>query len=353
MVVLTGDQLNGQTTSWDPRSVLSLYLTPLIQRKIPYAIILGNHDSEAGPLTRDEQMHLIQNLPYSYSLVGPENITGSGNYYLELRSPFKDQTHLATLWFLDTGTHADKDLWKPWSRAGYGFVHKDQIEWFKAKYLAFKETLLPYRPDGGDDLGPQWKAVARRRTARPGPERLDGRDKMWEAGADQGQIPARPPSVMFMHIPVPEAFTAADRGRLPSVKGASGAVPAEGELVVGERHEVETFRGGQSQPGIFDALTALNRQHSAALAATSSPPALTGVRLLVHGHMHNNSDCRRINNVWICFGGGSSFAAYGRPAIARRARVILFENWAQSIRTYHRLDGLPRRTDEFVLPFAP
>ncbi len=52
LVVLTGDQLNGQSTSWDPRSVLALYTAPLIARSIPYAVIFGNHDSEAGPLSR-------------------------------------------------------------------------------------------------------------------------------------------------------------------------------------------------------------------------------------------------------------------------------------------------------------
>ncbi|GAK65509.1 phosphatase dcr2 [Moesziomyces antarcticus] len=337
MVVLTGDQLNGQGTSWDPRSVLSLYTAPLIKRQIPYAVILGNHDSEAGSLTREEQMQLIQNMPYSYSLVGPALVTGAGNYYLKLHSPGNDRTHVATLWFMDSGTHADKDKWKPWTKPGYGYIRKDQLDWFEAKYTAIKQTLQPYRPDGAQDLGPQWRR-------RSSPKRAD---KEWDAGADQNQALGRPPSVLFMHIPVPEAFNPVDHGALPQVQnptGATGASVGRQEMVVGSRNETATFEGAQAQPGIFDLVTSLNR----------APP---GVRLLVHGHMHLNSDCRRVNNVWICFGGGASYAAYGKADIQRRARVIEFREWGKDICTYHRIASSDpasssQRFDDFVLPYS-
>ncbi|PWY98331.1 Metallo-dependent phosphatase [Testicularia cyperi] len=332
MVVLTGDQINGQGTSWDPRSVLPLYVTPLIHRKIPYAVILGNHDSESGPWSREEQMHVIQNLPYSYSMVGPAIITGDGNYYLKLQSPGTDRTHLATLWFMDTGARAEKQSWKPWLKPGYGYIHKDQIEWFERKYTAIPETLLPYHPDGTQDLGPQWR-----------------RHETWSANADQGQTMGRPPSIVFMHIPVPEAFNPLDKGSAISVSNPSASTPmsgAEAEMFVGSRAETATFEGGQSQPGIFDLFLSLNRP------AGFPPSNLSGVKLLVHGHMHLNADCRRVNNMWICFGGGSSFAGYGDKAVRRQARVIVLRNWAQSIETYHRVDGVNEPVDKFTLPYA-
>ncbi len=37
-------------------------------------------------------------------------------------------------------------------KPGYGYVHKDQIDWFKDKYTEVKESLLPYHPDGTADL---------------------------------------------------------------------------------------------------------------------------------------------------------------------------------------------------------
>lgn len=337
MVVLTGDQLNGQGTSWDPRSVLSLYTAPLIARKIPYAVILGNHDSESGPLTREEQMQIISQMPYSYSINGPATITGAGNYYLKLESPAADRGHVATLWFMDSGAKAEKDPWKPWSKPGYGYVHKDQMDWFEHKYTQIKETLLPYKPDGGQDLAhQQWT-----RSAGVG----QGRDQVWDAGADQSRSPGRPPSIVFMHIPVPEAFNPVDRtNSLPKVTNPT-STSSLSELVVGDRQESATFAGAQSQPGIFDLLTTLNHA-----------PRPGAIKLVVHGHMHLNSDCRRIDNVWICFGGGSSLAGYGSPSIQRRARVILLENWATRIRTYHRIsspnpDHIHTSFDDFILPY--
>ncbi|SPO32491.1 related to DCR2 - dosage-dependent cell cycle regulator [Ustilago trichophora] len=358
LVVLTGDQLNGQGTSWDPKSVLSLYTAPLIQRKIPYAVILGNHDSESGPLSRDEQMQLISQLPYSYSINGPGLITGSGNYYLKLQSPGADKGHVATLWFMDTGSHAEKDAWKPWSKPGYGYIHKDQISWFESKYTAIKETLLPYRPDGGRDLPAQNWRKKRGRGKR--------QDKVWDAGADQQQVMGRPPSIVFMHIPVPEAFNPVDRRPLPKVNNPTKPLPdSDQSLVVGDRKETATFQGGQSQPGIFDLFTSLNRKpptissttsHYASQNQAQGDPANAGIRMIVHGHMHLNSDCRRVNNVWICFGGGSSLAGYGSANVERRARVIVLQHWASKIRSYHRIshrdtEKAMTRWDEFVLNY--
>ncbi|EST09589.1 Phosphoesterase domain protein [Kalmanozyma brasiliensis GHG001] len=331
LVVLTGDQLNGQSTSWDPRSVLSLYTAPLISRKIPYAVIFGNHDSESGPLSREEQMQIASNMPYSLSSVGPSLITGTGNYLLKVESGREDRAHVASLWFMDSGTHAEKDRWKPWVKPGYGFIHKDQIEWFTTKYGEIKESLLPYQPDGAADLPKQpWR-----------------RGKEWDSDADGGQTLARPPSVVFMHIPPPESMNPPDTGAYPEVHNPTDPktppYPSTmtTDLVVGARLETATVEGAQSQPGIFDVLTSLNAHH----------PAPGGVRLLVHGHMHLNSDCRRVNGIWICFGGGSSLAGYGRKDVQRRARVIVLEQWAAKIRTYHRIDRDDKRADEFVLTY--
>ncbi|CBQ73978.1 related to DCR2-dosage-dependent cell cycle regulator [Sporisorium reilianum SRZ2] len=321
LVVLTGDQLNGQGTSWDVRSVLALYTAPLIARRIPYAVILGNHDSESGSLTREEQMQIIANMPYSYSSVGPALVTGAGNYMLEVRAPGAGGGHVATLWFLDSGTRAEGEKWKPWSKPGYGYVHKDQIRWFETKFSQIKEVLLPYRPDGAADLPAQpWRKAS-----------------TWDA-ATTTQTLARPPGIVFMHIPVPEAFNPVDPTPLPPILNPTHP----SKLAIGDRLETATFAGAQSQPGIFDLFTTLN----------AASPA--GVRLLVHGHMHLNSDCRRVAGVWICFGGGSSLAGYGRASVQRRARVVVFEQWAARIRTYHRVahvasDDARKRWDEFVL----
>lgn len=85
-VVFSGDQLNGQGTSWDARSVLAKFAKAVTQRGIPWAAVFGNHDDEDGDATREQQIKYMQGLPYSMVERGPENIHGAGNYVLKVKS---------------------------------------------------------------------------------------------------------------------------------------------------------------------------------------------------------------------------------------------------------------------------
>ena len=84
-VVFTGDQLNGQGTSWDPKSVLAKFATTVTDRGIPWSAVFGNHDEENGDV-KDEQLKMMQALPYSLLERGPRDIHGVGNYVLEVKS---------------------------------------------------------------------------------------------------------------------------------------------------------------------------------------------------------------------------------------------------------------------------
>jgi predicted MPP superfamily phosphohydrolase len=85
LVVFTGDQLNGQGTSWDPKSVLAKFASAVTDRQIPWAAVFGNHDDENG-ISRTEQMKLMKALPYSLVEEGPKDIHGVGNYVLKVKS---------------------------------------------------------------------------------------------------------------------------------------------------------------------------------------------------------------------------------------------------------------------------
>jgi len=85
MVVFTGDQLNGQGTSWDSKSVLAKFARAVTERGIPWAAVFGNHDDEGGS-SREEQLKLMQALPYSLVERGPRDIHGVGNYVLKVKS---------------------------------------------------------------------------------------------------------------------------------------------------------------------------------------------------------------------------------------------------------------------------
>lgn len=85
LVVFTGDQLNGQGTSWDPKSVLAKFAVSVTDMGIPWAAVFGNHDEENGIL-KEEQMKLMKAMPYSLVQEGPKDVHGVGNYVLKVKS---------------------------------------------------------------------------------------------------------------------------------------------------------------------------------------------------------------------------------------------------------------------------
>jgi DNA repair exonuclease SbcCD nuclease subunit len=85
LVVFTGDQLNGQKTSWDARSVLAKFSRAAADRGIPWAVVFGNHDDEDGA-GRAEQLRMMQQLPYALLERGPTDVHGVGNYVLKVKS---------------------------------------------------------------------------------------------------------------------------------------------------------------------------------------------------------------------------------------------------------------------------
>lgn len=85
LVVFSGDQLNGQGTSWDPKSVLAKFAVAATERGIPWAAIFGNHDDENGA-SKEEQLRMMQGLPYNLVEAGPKDVHGVGNYVLKVKS---------------------------------------------------------------------------------------------------------------------------------------------------------------------------------------------------------------------------------------------------------------------------
>jgi hypothetical protein len=68
-------------------------------------------------------------------------------------------------------------------------------------------------------------------------------------------------------------------------------------------------------------------------------------------------NCRRSRGVWLCFGGGGSYSAYGRVGFDRRFRIYEISDYGETIRTYKRTEK-DEIVDDMVLagknapPFA-
>ncbi|KAL0065886.1 Phosphatase dcr2 [Marasmius tenuissimus] len=182
LVVFTGDQLNGQDTSWDPKSVLAKFAKAVTDRQIPWAAVFGNHDSENGA-TREEQVKLMQGLPYSLVESGPKDVHGVGNYVLKVRSADPSKTHILTLYFLDSGSYSKGvfDWFGFFRGTEYDWIRQNQIDWFLQESSKIDPIERPFHPDGAKDLGNVWK----RQEVTPQTSRL-----------------AKPNALMFFHIPL-------------------------------------------------------------------------------------------------------------------------------------------------------
>ncbi|WP_165041840.1 PA14 domain-containing protein [Dysgonomonas sp. ZJ709] len=101
------------------------------EAKTPWAITLGNHDSE-DDLTRDGVFEFLEGMPYYIGEQG-EELTGCGNYSLPILSS-QGSKIAAVLYCVDSNDYpADQKL------GHYDWIHFDQIDWYRKtsdKYTA-------------------------------------------------------------------------------------------------------------------------------------------------------------------------------------------------------------------------
>lgn len=138
LVILSGDQVNGETAA-DAQSALFKSVKLLVDRKIPYAAIFGNHDDE-GDLNRSGLMDLYEDLPYSLSSAGPEDIDGVGNYIVEVLGSGKTAHSALTLYLLDTHSYSPDER----QFRGYDWIKPNQIRWFQNEARGLKNKHKAY-----------------------------------------------------------------------------------------------------------------------------------------------------------------------------------------------------------------
>jgi predicted phosphodiesterase len=125
LVVYTGDVIvcQPQKQGWDEVLALSA------ERKIPHAVVLGNHDEEHD-WTRVQILDYIETKPCSFSLKDPDHLNGAGNYVLEIKN--SEQKTGALLYFLDS-----KSYNKVGEQKGYDWFDFDQIDWYRSRSRTF------------------------------------------------------------------------------------------------------------------------------------------------------------------------------------------------------------------------
>ncbi len=165
LVIFFGDNTAGWwkgVTKEKTATAIRKLIAPVDARKIPFAIVYGNHDHEGlidenNGMTEEEakkfMLSVYQEFPTCLAIEG-EEMTGCGTYNLLI----KDHTgtkDVFNLWMMDSN---------PYYENGYGFVQPDQRDWYIRTSNALKEA------NGGVPL----------------------------------------PSLLFQHIAVPEVYQLAD-----------------------------------------------------------------------------------------------------------------------------------------------
>lgn len=310
-------RLDGGDASFSAESVLLKVAKLFEKRKIPWAAVMGNHDSYKTTLTRYGQFVMMQALPYFVGEPGPESVDGQGNYLIPLVSADESRTHLFSLYFLDSHTVTIGPL--PWNK-DYGFIKKSQVEWFRGISNSVKLVQRPFRPAKADnDASPGRRSVKRQDAS--------------------GTRMAKPNAMAIFHIPLAEVYDMApdmDRktgaplvyGALDSSRGAArndeghffeNGIMAQTEL--GPRLGARVDGSGDAE---------LAELHESAASVDAKPE----VKLIINGHCHVSDECRRMGGTWSCFSGGSSYSGYSETGFDRRVRVIQLEDYGETIRTY-------------------
>ncbi|PPQ90772.1 hypothetical protein CVT25_010161 [Psilocybe cyanescens] len=323
LIVFTGDQLNGQGSSWDPKSVLAKFAKAVTAKGIPWAAVFGNHDEEDG-MGKEQQVALMKSLPYSLVERGPKDVHGVGNYVLKVYSPDASKTHALTLYFLDSGSYTKGmfDWFGFFTPTEYDWIRQSQIDWFLQEsgrsMSRFVSLVLPtdeppkasinhierpFRPDTGKDIGSVWERQDDQ--VIPGIRRL-----------------AKPNALMFFHIPLPETYLKADMN--PST-GRALDVGISGQEPPGNAKNNDGF----FEKGI---LKAMESDHVSNRNAHE-------VKAIGNGHCHITENCRRVKGVWFCFGGGG---------FDRRFRIYDVSDFGETIRTYKRTEK-DEIVDEMIL----
>lgn len=138
MVVLTGDQIFGDASP-DLESSAFKALNPFVERKIPFAITVGNHDDE-GSLKREEIMGLYADMPYSVAAMGPASIDGFGNYVVTVQGKSSKATALS-LYFVDSHAYSKTPKVTP----GYDWIKENQLIYLKQEAESIQNSVEKYR----------------------------------------------------------------------------------------------------------------------------------------------------------------------------------------------------------------
>ena len=124
LVVLTGDNTHPNEDPEKTKKLINALMNIFESRNIPVAVTFGNHDSEAGPMTREDIMEYYQTFPCVISIDNSEGFKNCATFNIPVLASDSDKVNF-NLWVFDSGDY-DEDEPRHYDR-----VRTEQIEWYK------------------------------------------------------------------------------------------------------------------------------------------------------------------------------------------------------------------------------
>lgn len=143
-MVFGGDNISGY---WQEFTYEYMYKTvkkivaPIAEKNIPLAIVFGNHDAEAQPqlpfLAKENQICIYAEYENFRSTMNDEDVSGCANCSLPVLSSDGSRTAW-NIWCIDSGDYVRDGGFNIIKDAGYGYVKRDQIEWYERRAAELK-----------------------------------------------------------------------------------------------------------------------------------------------------------------------------------------------------------------------
>jgi hypothetical protein len=128
LAVFTGDII----VSKDTRLAWIALSEAMTSTCVPWAVTFGNHDTE-HELTGSQIIELLSGMPNNLTRNGPGDISGNGNYIIEIEAA-RSSRPAAALWFFDSHgpfPYGQKNKWD--------YIKHDQIEWYRKQSVRMTE----------------------------------------------------------------------------------------------------------------------------------------------------------------------------------------------------------------------
>ena len=132
LVVLTGDNTKPYDDPEETKKIINSLMNIFESRNIPVAVTFGNHDSEAGPMTRADIMEYYKTFSCVITADDADAFKNCATFNVPVLASDSDKVKF-NLWVFDSGDY-DEDEPRHYDR-----VRTEQIEWYKETSAKLKE----------------------------------------------------------------------------------------------------------------------------------------------------------------------------------------------------------------------